>query len=603
MEARRRVGHHDRRRPRAPDGRPRRLARPRRRRRPRRPAEHRGPRIIHRAEPVVLTWGLIGPGKGLEYGIESMAYLSDLDPAPVYVDRGRDAPEGVGSDRASATATGSAAGGRPRRRATASCSRTATSTPPSLRSLIRSADVVLLPYESREQICSGVLVEAVSAGKPVVATAFPHAVEQLVQRLRHRGAARGPRGHRAARSGACSPTTRWPDRCAPRPSARPSDWRGRSIGRRNTSDWLHRVLAEREQPHDPAGAHAPHLQRMTDDTGLVRARDRLVPRRARRLVHRRQRPRRSPSPSRVRRRGRRGARGAIARVPRAGARRRRPVPAAHGLRPPMDGRPVLRRRLRARALRRRRRRRELAVAAHRPGGPPAVRARVAVPLGASARDRARGGRPRPSSAARRQPVARPARSLVHDWRSPRCRAARHDEAWPWPEARLTYGNALLPEALIAGGRALGDDARRGRGPAAPAVAGRRRDAGRSLQLRPDRRAAAPATRVRRSINSPSRRGRSPTRAPARSTSRTTTPGSTALRACAAMVRRAERRGASRCSIRRRAGASTASRRRGSISNQGAESTIAVHLHDAAGVDRRQRGSDVGQRAAWSADSS
>ena len=50
---------------------------------------------------------------------------------------------------------------------------------PSLRSLIRSADVVLLPYDSREQISSGVLVEAIAAGKPVVATAFPHAIEQL----------------------------------------------------------------------------------------------------------------------------------------------------------------------------------------------------------------------------------------------------------------------------------------------------------------------------------------------------------------------------------------------------------------------------------------
>jgi glycosyltransferase involved in cell wall biosynthesis len=46
--------------------------------------------------------------------------------------------------------------------------------------LIRSADVVLLPFESREQISSGVLVEAIAAGKPVVATAFPHAIEQLV---------------------------------------------------------------------------------------------------------------------------------------------------------------------------------------------------------------------------------------------------------------------------------------------------------------------------------------------------------------------------------------------------------------------------------------
>ena len=49
----------------------------------------------------------------------------------------------------------------------------------SLDSLIRSADVVVLPYDSREQVTSGVLIEAVAAGIPVVATRFPHAVEML----------------------------------------------------------------------------------------------------------------------------------------------------------------------------------------------------------------------------------------------------------------------------------------------------------------------------------------------------------------------------------------------------------------------------------------
>ena len=38
-----------------------------------------------------------------------------------------------------------------------------------------AADVVLLPYDSREQVTSGVLIEAVAAGRPVVSTAFPHA--------------------------------------------------------------------------------------------------------------------------------------------------------------------------------------------------------------------------------------------------------------------------------------------------------------------------------------------------------------------------------------------------------------------------------------------
>jgi polysaccharide biosynthesis protein PslF len=39
--------------------------------------------------------------------------------------------------------------------------------------LIQRADVILLPNDSNEAITFGVLVEAVAAGKPVVAAAFP----------------------------------------------------------------------------------------------------------------------------------------------------------------------------------------------------------------------------------------------------------------------------------------------------------------------------------------------------------------------------------------------------------------------------------------------
>jgi glycosyltransferase involved in cell wall biosynthesis len=45
--------------------------------------------------------------------------------------------------------------------------------------LIASADVIVLPYDSKDQATSGVLVDAIAAGRPVVATAFPHALEQL----------------------------------------------------------------------------------------------------------------------------------------------------------------------------------------------------------------------------------------------------------------------------------------------------------------------------------------------------------------------------------------------------------------------------------------
>ena len=50
---------------------------------------------------------------------------------------------------------------------------------PALRQVVREADVLLLPYDSRDQVTSGVLTEAVAAGKPVISTGFPHAVELL----------------------------------------------------------------------------------------------------------------------------------------------------------------------------------------------------------------------------------------------------------------------------------------------------------------------------------------------------------------------------------------------------------------------------------------
>ena len=34
--------------------------------------------------PMILTWGLLGPGKGIEFAIDALAELRDLDPAPRY---------------------------------------------------------------------------------------------------------------------------------------------------------------------------------------------------------------------------------------------------------------------------------------------------------------------------------------------------------------------------------------------------------------------------------------------------------------------------------------------------------------------------------------
>ena len=55
------------------------------------------------------------------------------------------------------------------------------------------------------------------------------------------------------------------------------------------------------------------------------------------------------------------------------------------------------------------------------------------------------------------PTCATARSMVDDALRSLPRGS-DDERWPWPEPRLAYGNAVLPEALIATGNAAGDDA-------------------------------------------------------------------------------------------------------------------------------------------------
>jgi polysaccharide biosynthesis protein PslF len=127
---------------------------------------------------TVLTWGLLGPGKGVEWGIAAMAMLRDLAPMPRYVIAGQTHPKVVLHE-------GEAYRDRLREQVRQAGLgpwisfdghyRNATA----LASLVRSADVVLLPYDSTEQVTSGVLIEAVAAGKPVVATQFPHARELL----------------------------------------------------------------------------------------------------------------------------------------------------------------------------------------------------------------------------------------------------------------------------------------------------------------------------------------------------------------------------------------------------------------------------------------
>jgi polysaccharide biosynthesis protein PslF len=137
-----------------------------------------GPTLGDVARPAVLTWGLLSPGKGIEHGIAAVAGLGSRAPAASYVVAGQTHPKVRALQgeqyREALQAQARSLGIADRVRFDAGYRDW-----DSLRKLVRSVDVVLLPYESREQVSSGVLVEAVASGKPVVATRFPHAEELL----------------------------------------------------------------------------------------------------------------------------------------------------------------------------------------------------------------------------------------------------------------------------------------------------------------------------------------------------------------------------------------------------------------------------------------
>jgi polysaccharide biosynthesis protein PslF len=128
--------------------------------------------------PLILTWGLIGPGKGIERAIEAMRTLHDLPMRPRYLVAGRTHPKVLAAhgesyrhdriEQAERHGISSSVDFDDDYRDVAA-----------LTALIQSSKVVVLPYDSKDQVTSGVLVDAIAAGRPVVATAFPHAVELL----------------------------------------------------------------------------------------------------------------------------------------------------------------------------------------------------------------------------------------------------------------------------------------------------------------------------------------------------------------------------------------------------------------------------------------
>lgn len=133
---------------------------------------------VRRGRPTLLTWGLLGPGKGVERVIEAMGSLNDLPGRPRYLVAGRTHPKVLAAE---GEAYRDARMEQARRCGVADSVHfdTGYRSVAMLTELIQSAAVVVLPYDSTDQVTSGVLVDALASGRPVVATAFPHAIELL----------------------------------------------------------------------------------------------------------------------------------------------------------------------------------------------------------------------------------------------------------------------------------------------------------------------------------------------------------------------------------------------------------------------------------------
>lgn len=127
-------------------------------------------------KPQLLTWGLLGPGKGIEHAIAALPQLADLGAAVDYTIAGVTHPKVQAMDGhayrhslerlAERLGVASMVHFDQRYRNVDDLTR-----------FVATSNLVILPYDSRDQVTSGVLVDALAAGRPVIATEFPHALD------------------------------------------------------------------------------------------------------------------------------------------------------------------------------------------------------------------------------------------------------------------------------------------------------------------------------------------------------------------------------------------------------------------------------------------
>lgn len=127
---------------------------------------------------VVSTFGLIGPGKGLEYGIEAIAKLKNEFPNIVYLILGRTHPGIVKNE-----------GESYREKLLRMVEDLGVKenvlfvnrylTQEEILKYLQASDIYMTPYLNREQAVSGTLSYALSCGRVIVSTAYRYAEELL----------------------------------------------------------------------------------------------------------------------------------------------------------------------------------------------------------------------------------------------------------------------------------------------------------------------------------------------------------------------------------------------------------------------------------------
>ncbi len=136
------------------------------------------PRLGMESGPMILSFGLLGPGKGYESVVEAMPSVVDADPTAYYVILGATHPELLRRDgesyRNKLKGLAQALGVADR---VLFVDRFVTRS--ELATWLTAADIFVTPYPNSDQIVSGTLAYAMSAGKACVSTRYAYAVEML----------------------------------------------------------------------------------------------------------------------------------------------------------------------------------------------------------------------------------------------------------------------------------------------------------------------------------------------------------------------------------------------------------------------------------------